>query len=286
MTSRIDAHHHVWDLTVRDQPWIAGPDMAAIRRSFAIGDLVGDATAAGVTGTVLVQTVADVAETEELLDLARAAPLVRGVVGYVDVAAPDVGDQLDRLLAGRSGEWLVGIRSLVQDEPDPTWLMRGKVLAGLRDVARRGLAFDLLVRPHQLDAAVGAVTEVSEGRFVLDHLAKPGIASGAWEPWASRLAALAEHENVSAKLSGLVTEARWASWSTEDLRPYVDHALATFGPDRLLFGSDWPVCTLAATYGTVVATLEELLVGLSVDERAAVFGGTAAATYHLPLEAT
>jgi L-fuconolactonase len=281
VTPRIDAHHHVWDLAVRDQPWIADASMAPIRRSFEITELTAEATASGIAGTVVVQTVAEVAETEELLDLAETTPLVLGVVGYVDLAAPDVGEQLDRMLGRPSGRWLVGIRSPVQDEPDPAWLQRPAVMAGLRAVARRGLTFDLLIRPNQLESALIAVTAVAECRFVVDHLAKPAIASGAWEPWATGLAALAARGNVSAKLSGMVTEASWATWSAADLRPYVDHALSAFGPDRLLFGSDWPVCTLAAPYAGVVAAVENLVGGLSTDERAAVLGGTAAAVYGL-----
>jgi L-fuconolactonase len=281
VTFRTDAHHHVWDLGVRDQPWITGEAMVPIRRSFGIDDLALDAAAAGVTATIVVQTVPEIAETEELLDLAAATPLVAGVVGYVDLAAPDAGEQLDRLRERPSGGWLVGIRSPVQDEPDPGWLVRPAVLAGLREVARRDLVYDLLIRPHQLDAALAAVTEVPEGHYVVDHLAKPAIASGAWEPWASGLTALAAHGNVFAKLSGLVTEARWATWSTSDLRPYVDHATTVFGADRLLFGSDWPVCTLAAPYGRVVGAVDELLADLSTVERDAVVGGTAAAVYGL-----
>jgi L-fuconolactonase len=271
----------VWDLAVRDQPWITGDAMAPLRRSFGVEDLAPQAAAAGVAATVVVQTVAAVAETEELLDLADVTHLVAGVVGYVDVAAPDVGDQLDRLQARPSGAWLVGIRSPVQDEPDPTWLARPAVLAGLREVARRGLVYDLLIRPHQLDAALVAVGQVPEGRYVIDHLAKPAIAAGGWEPWATGRAALAARGNVTAKLSGLVTEATWATWSPSDLRPYAEHALAELGPDRLLFGSDWPVCTLAAPYPRIVAAADELVAGLAASERAAVMGGTATAVYRL-----
>ena len=281
MTPRVDAHHHVWDLDVRDQPWITGDAMAPIRRSFGIDDLAGKAAAAGVAATIVVQTVAEIGETEELLDLAQATPLVAGVVGYVDLAAPDVGEQLDRLQERPSGGWLAGIRNLVQDEPDPGWLVRPAVVAGLREVARRDLVYDLLIRPHQLDAALATVTQVPDGRYVLDHLAKPPVAAEGWEPWGSRLAALATRGNVAAKISGLVTEASWDCWSTSDLRPFVDHALAAFGPERLLFGSDWPVCTLAAPYCRVVAAAEELVDGLSASERAAVMGGTAATVYGL-----
>ena len=207
-------------------------------------------------------------------------PLVRGVVGYVDVTAPDVGEQLDRLLASPSGAWLVGIRSLVQEEPDPDWLVRPTVLAGLREIARRDLVYDLLIRSDQLDAAARAARAV-DGRFVLDHLAKPDIAFGGWEPWATGLAALATCENVTAKLSGLVTEANWTTWSVADLQPYVDHALEAFGPGRLLFGSDWPVCLLAASYEQVVAAAHELIGRLTLDERTDILGGTATAIYRL-----
>jgi L-fuconolactonase len=258
------------------------PDtMAPIRRSFGIDEFAAEARSNAVDSSVVVQTVADVTETEELLDLAAASTLVGGVVGWVDVGATDVGDQLDRLLARPSGSWLVGIRSLAEYEPDPAWLARPAVLAGLREVARRGLCNDLLVLPHQLTAAVTATREVTESRFVLDHLAKPQIAAGVYQPWARELAELAQHENVSAKFSGLVTEANWSTWTPSDIRPYVDHALSVFGPDRLIFGSDWPVCTLAASYRRIVDLAEDLIGALSTDEEVAVFGGNATKIYEL-----
>lgn len=278
---RIDAHHHVWDLTARAQDWIAGEAMAPIARSFDLTDLADAAVGHAIGGTVVVQTVADIAETEELLDLARATTLVRGVVGYVDLTAGEVGEQLDRLLERPSGSALVGLRSLVQDEPDPAWLLRPDVRRGLRAVADRGLAFDLLIKPHQLRTAVACVALLGDMRLVVDHLAKPGVAARAWEPWATDIGRLASFENVSAKLSGLVTEADWRSWSPADLRPYVDHALEMFGTDRLMFGSDWPVCTLAAPYSTVVEVTEQLLADLSEDERGRIFGSNAVSTYRL-----
>ena len=281
VTRRIDAHHHVWDLAVRDQPWMVADAMAPIRRSFGIDEYAGDAQSNGIDSSVVVQTVADITETEELLDLAVASTLVAGVVGWVDVGAPNVGDQLDRLLARPSGAWLVGIRSLVQYEPDPAWLARPAVLAGLREVARRNLCNELLVLPHQLDAVVNVTREVTESRFVLDHLAKPPIAAGAWEPWSSELSTLAQSENVSAKISGLVTEADWATWTSSDIRPYVNHALSVFGPERIIFGSDWPVCTLAASYRRIVDLAEHFLGELSTDEQAAVLGANATKIYSL-----
>jgi len=260
---------------------MSGDAMAPIRRSFGIGEYIDEATANGIDASVVVQTVASTAETEELLDLAAATPRVAGVVGWVDLAAFDVADQLDRLLAKPSGRWLVGIRSLVQYEPDPAWLQRPAVLVGLREVASRGLVNELLVLPHQLPSMLVAVREVGDSQFVLDHLAKPAIAAAQWDPWATDLAAVARCENVVAKISGLVTEADWSHWTSKDLREYVDHAVAVFGPHRILFGTDWPVCTLAASYGQLVDVARALLGGLSVDEQAAIFGANAAATYQL-----
>lgn len=281
MTRRIDAHHHVWDLTVRDQPWMVADTMASIRRSFTIGEFAVEAARNGVAASVVVQTVSDVRETEELLDMAAAIPLVVGVVGWVDLASPDVGDRLDELLARPSGSWLSGVRSPVQYEPDAEWLRRPAVIAGLREVAKRGLVNELLVVPHQLTEVVTVLGEVPEGRFVLDHLAKPDIASMAWEPWAADLAAVSKRENIVAKFSGLVTEADWSKWSISDLRPYFDHALTSFGTERIVFGTDWPVCTLAASYQRIVDLAEQLTAGLSPDELTAIFGGNATKVYAL-----
>ena len=281
MTLRIDAHHHLWDLAARPQPWMDGAEMEPVRRSFAVADLTAALAGHHIDATVVVQTVADITETEELLDLAEAEPLIAGVVGYVDVAAPDVDEQLDRLRCRASGRWLVGVRSLVQYETDPNWLRRPAVVDGLRAVAAHDLVHDLLILPHQIDATVDAVSTVDEGAFVIDHLAKPNIAGDQWQPWAGGIAELARRPNVTAKLSGLVTEARWATWTADQLRPYLDHALATFGPSRLMFGSDWPVCTLAATYDRVVESITDLTSTLAPDEQAAIFGCTATAVYSL-----
>ena len=169
----------------------------------------------------------------------------------------------------------------MQDEPDPNWLLRPDVIEGLRAVAARGLVYDLLILPTQIEAAIGAVAQVPDGRFVVDHLAKPEIVDRQWEPWASAIAALADHEHVCCKLSGMVTEADWEHWTIDDLRPYAEHVVEQFGPDRILFGTDWPVCTLAASYDTVVDVAEQLTASLSDSERAAIFGGNATRVYAL-----
>lgn len=278
----MDAHHHVWDLAVRDQEWIAGEAMAPIRRSFGVADLAAVARPAGVGASVLVQTVTVADETPELLALAEAHDLVGAVVGWVDLTAPGVADDLAALAGGAGGRWLRGIRHQVQGEPDPRWLCRPQVRRGLSAVAAAGLAYELLTLPHQLPAAVETVAALPDLRFVLDHCSKPPVAAGDLEPWATRVRRLARHENVVCKLSGLVTEADWASWRVRDLAPYVEVVLDAFGPDRLAFGSDWPVCLLAASYAEVVAAAEELIAGLSAAEREAVFAGTARRAYRIP----
>jgi L-fuconolactonase len=277
----VDAHHHVWDLSVRDQDWITGPELQPLRRDFTVADLEPEAHAAGVDRTVLVQTITVAEETPEFLALADAHDLIAGVVGWTDLTRPDITDELARLRELPGGHHLKGIRHQVQGEPDPNWLLRPDVLRGLTAVADAGLVYDLLVLPHQFPAAVEVAAALPQLTFVLDHLGKPPVAAGQLEPWSTSLRSLAALPNTYCKLSGLVTEADWKTWSTQDLHPYTDTALDAFGPSRLMFGSDWPVCTLAATYGQVADTAGELTDGLSAAERADVFEGTATRVYDL-----
>jgi L-fuconolactonase len=277
----VDAHHHVWDLTIRDQDWIRGPELQPIRRSFTIAELEAEARPVGVDRTVLVQTVTVAEETPEFLALAEDSEIVAGVVGWTDLTSPGVADALARLRELPGGPYLRGIRHQVQGEPDPEWLLRPDVHRGLTAVAEAGLVYDLLVLPHQLPACVKAAASLPGLTFVLDHLGKPPIASGALEPWATGIRALAALPNTVCKLSGMVTEADWKSWSTADLRPYADTVLDAFGPDRLMFGSDWPVCTLAATYADVTDTAVALTQDLGDHERAQLFEHTAARDYRL-----
>jgi L-fucono-1,5-lactonase len=278
----IDAHHHVWDLSVRDQDWITGPDLAPIRRTFSLDDLAPEARAADVRATVLVQTVTVAEETPEFLAIADGSDLVAGVVGWTDLTAPGIADTLAALRELPGGDRLVGIRHQVQGEPDPTWLLRPDVLRGLAAVASAGLVYDLVVLPHQLPAATEAAARLPDLTFVLDHLGKPPIASKELEPWASAVRALAARPNTVCKLSGMVTEAAWSTWTTPDLAPYADTVLDAFGPSRLMFGSDWPVCRLAASYAEVVAAARALTHRLAEDERRAVFETTAGRVYGLP----
>jgi L-fuconolactonase len=271
----IDAHHHLWeDLSRRDYDWLAGLDR--IRRPYTVANLTAVSPA---DRTVLVQTVPSVEETVEFLATAEATPLIAGVVGWVDLTAPDITDRLASLRSSPGGDYLVGIRHPAQDEPDPDWLTRPEVVRGIKAVAQAGLTYDVLVQPPQHQAAVRLADAVPGVRLVLDHAGKPAIAADGHAPWASFLTELALRPNVYCKLSGLITEADWTTWTAEDLRPYAEHVLETFGPSRVMFGSDWPVCELAATYDQVLTTARACTADLSPSEREDVFAGTATRAY-------
>lgn len=280
---RIDAHHHVWDLDRRAQHWLTDASMAPIRRSFTVGDLAGPTAEAGIDHTILVQVLADAAETVEFLALAAGSELVAGVIGWADLTTDDIRHTLAALRGEPGGERLVGIRHLVQAEADPAWLSRADVRRGLRAVQQAGLCYDLLTLPHQLPAAIAAVRALPDLTFVVDHLSKPPIATGELEPWATRIRELAAEPNVYCKLSGMATEADWRSWNVAALRPYAEIALEAFGPERVMFGSDWPVCLLAGSYAEIVAAAEELIAGLTPSERAQVRSASAVRAYRLDL---
>ena len=276
----VDAHHHFWDPAAADYPWLTN-DLAPIRRAFGPADLEPVLRATGVDATVLVQTRSSLDETVDFLAVADAARFVRGVVGWVDLADPGVADTIAALRERPGGTHLVGIRHQAHDEPDPDWLVRDDVIRGIEAVGRAGLVYDLLVRSRELPAALALARRLPDTRFVIDHVAKPPIASGALEPWASRIAPFRDLEHVACKISGMVTEADWSTWTPADLQPYVDHVLGVFGPERLLFGSDWPVCLLAASYERVLDAARTTLATLGDDDRAKVLGGTAVRVYRL-----
>jgi L-fuconolactonase len=277
----VDAHHHLWDLGVRDQDWITGPALAPLRRDFLLGDYQSVADANGIAASIVVQTVTVPGETPELLALGAADDLIAGVVGWTDLTAPDIADRIAALKEQPGGGKLVGLRHEVQSEPDPDWLTQPDVLRGLGAIARAGLVYDLVITAGQLGASARAAAAVPDLVFVLDHLGKPPVAAGHTEPWAQDLRGLAALPNTVAKLSGLVTEADWRRWQVADLRPYAELALDAFGPARMMFGSDWPVCTLAANYPDVLAAARDLTAGLSPAEREALFAGTATSVYGL-----
>jgi L-fuconolactonase len=280
-TPVVDSHHHFWDPTHRDYYWMGGDELASIRKTFGPDDLRPLLGQNKVDRTVIVQTVPSVKETEEFLAIAADTDYVTGVVGWVDLTNPGVGDILAKLKAGGNGNYLVGIRHQVHDEEDPDWVAREDVIRGIKAVGAAGLAYDLLPKQRELPACLPPVDANPDMRFVVDHIAKPLIADGEMEPWSARLEELARRPNVYCKLSGIVTEANWTGWKPEDLKPYLDRVLEWFGEDRVMFGSDWPVCLLASDYETVKGTLESLLGNPDGATYAKIFGANATALYCL-----
>ena len=276
---RIDAHHHVWQMDRYDYAWM-GPELEVLHRDYGPDDLEPNLRHHRIEHTVLVQTISSVEETRWFLELAGAYPFIAGVVGWVDLTDPEVGQTIEEL---RAGAKLVGIRHQVHDEPDARWLLRAEVLRGLEEVSNHGLAYDLLIRPAHLAVSLAVARRVPDLRLIVDHIAKPAIAQRGWDDWADGIAALAACPNVACKLSGMVTEADWKQWTLEDFGPYIAHVLEQFGPDRVMFGSDWPVCLLAGSYDQVVEMLTSHLESLSSHERRHVFGNTAANWYRIPL---
>ncbi|PZE25917.1 amidohydrolase [Curtobacterium sp. MCLR17_055] len=274
----IDAHHHLWDPADRPYPWM-DDSVAPIRRRFDVDDLRAATRSTDVTRTIVVQAVHDPGETAWLLE--QPEP-VAGVVGWVDLTAPDVVDRIAALIAGSGGDRpastrLVGIRHQAHDEPDPDWLARPEVVRGVRAVAAAGLVFDVLVRAREHRAALALLDAVPEGSFVLDHAGKPDIAGG--DPgWAGRIDDFAARPNVACKVSGMFTEAG-PEWRRQPVDRYVRAVVERFGPERSLFGSDWPVSTLATTYDDVVRRTTDALADLTPDERQSVLSRTAERTY-------
>jgi L-fuconolactonase len=282
---RVDAHHHLWpDPHPADYPWMSD-ELAAIRRPFQPADLAAAIAPARIDATVLVQTRASEDETATFLGHAAANPFIAAVVGWTDLTDPGVAEALARLRELPGGDALVGIRHQVQDEPDPDWLLRSDVQRGIAAVGAAGLAYDLLVRTRELPAAAATVRSLPDVRFVLDHLAKPPIAAGgeALVAWADGIRAIAAAPNVVAKVSGLVTEADWEAWTIDDLVVPLRVALGAFGPERLLFGSDWPVCLVAGSYGGVVGATDAALTaaGATAAEAERIFGPNAVRAYRL-----
>jgi L-fuconolactonase len=277
----VDSHHHFWDPARRKYPWMRD-DLAAIRRRFGPEDLRPLLSANGADRTVLVQTISSVDETREFLVTAHDTDFIAGVVGWVDLTDPSVGATLAQLRSGPGGAELVAIRHQVHDETDARWLLRDDVRRGIRAVGDAGLAYDFLVRTRELPAALDVARGFPDMRFVIDHLAKPRIGAGPRDlEWEDAMAPFARCENVSCKLSGLVTEAGWTTWRPADLEPYIRRALDWFGPARCMFGSDWPVCLLAATYAQVVDAMRHALADLGDSEAEAVWGGNATRVYRL-----
>jgi L-fuconolactonase len=274
---KIDAHQHFWQFDPVRDSWIT-PAMEAIRRDFLPEDLRPLLERHGIEGCVAVQADQSEDETRFLLDLAETHRFVQGVVGWVDLRAADIRE---RLADFAEYPRLKGFRHVVQSEPDELFLLRTEFLNGLRALDEFGFTYDLLLYPNQLPVARECVSRLPNQKFVLDHLAKPYIKQGVLDKWKHDLRNLARRENVWCKLSGMVTEADWAHWQRADFRPYLDAALDAFGTERVLFGSDWPACLVAAEYDQVVEIVEEYFAGFSETERDRFWGGNATKVYQL-----
>lgn len=274
---RIDAHHHFWRYCPEEYGWI-GDHMAAIRRDFLPDDLRRTIAGAGVDGVVSVQARQSLAETDWLLDLAARNDFIRGVVGWVPLADPRVGECLERYASQAKFR---AVRHVVQGEPDGRFILGADFNRGVAQLRRWHLVYDILILERHLPQTIEFVDRHPEQVFVLDHIAKPRIAENRFEPWATNLRELARRPRVYCKLSGLVTEADHRQWTEAQLRPYLEIVLEAFGPDRVMFGSDWPVCLVACDYGRWHGLVRDFVAGLSPAEQARVFGGTACEAYSL-----
>ena len=276
---RVDAHQHFWNLDLVEYPWLTA-DYGPLRRNYEPPELAPQIAAAGIERTVLVQAADSYAETAYLLSLADRYEWIGAVTGWVPLLKPDeAADALDRYLHHHRFR---GVRHLIHTEPDPDWIIQERVIESLRVLARRKVLFEVVaVFPNHLVHVPTLAEQVPDLTIIIDHLAKPPIKDRGWDSWATQLAAAARCPKVSAKISGLNTAAEWTSWTAHDLRPYIDFAIEQFGVDRLMFGSDWPVCILAGDYAKVWEETNRALDRCTHEEREAILGGTAARVYQI-----
>lgn len=256
---RIDSHHHLWDLSIRPQDWMVGEGMEPVKRNFDADDLRNAIAGSGIEKTILVHATTTNAETFELLALAEIDPTIVGVVGWLQIDSPSAIADCEKYLQATGASYLKGIRDVAQDLPDSNYLAKPQSIATVQQLGKMGLTYDILTKTPELKAAIELIKACPDVQFVLDHISKPYIAKEEIEPWKSLITQLASFDNVSCKISGMVTEAKWNIWKTEDFAPYVDHIIDSFTPQRLMFGSDWPVALLAASsYSEVVQLAEKL----------------------------
>jgi L-fuconolactonase len=274
---RIDAHHHFWNFDPERDAWIT-PEMEVIQKNFLPKNLKPLLAASGIDGTVAVQADQSDEETIFLLSLAEKNNFIKGVVGWVDLRADDLEQQL-RNYVGR--KLLKGFRHIIQGERDSKFMIRPEFIRGISTIHRLGYTYDVLIYHHQLPMAIEFVRSCPEIPLVVDHLAKPPIKDGNWQTWAKGMRMLADFPNVHCKVSGMVTEADWFKWKSEDFKVYLDVVTEAFGPGRLMYGSDWPVCLIAATYEQQLLLLENYFSQFTPSERAAVFGLNAKKFYRL-----
>ncbi|MDF2157066.1 amidohydrolase family protein [Algoriphagus sp. CAU 1675] len=273
---KIDAHQHFWQFDPVRDSWIT-EDMGRIRRNFLPEDLYPLLKSSGIEACIAVQADTSLRETDFLLDLAGQYSWISGVVGWVDLSSLNL-DQTLEVYSGNSK--LLGFREILQSK-DPQFMLREKFIQGIQAIGKKGYTYDILVYPHHLSASLELVKKCPNQKFVIDHLAKPYIKDKEWKEWKKAMQPIAERELVYCKVSGMVTEADWKNWTEDDLAPYLEIALELFGPDRLMYGSDWPVCLLAGEYGQVYEVIQNWTSRLSKSERDRILGETAAEFYHI-----
>ena len=273
----VDSHHHFWDVSKLDYPWMP-PGPSVVRRNYLPRDLKPLIDEVSIQKTVLVQAYQSLEEANFLLDIAESTEFVAGVVVWVDIQSPSVGDDLDALM---QRDKLVGIRHQVEDDPDDDWLVRDSTIHGLQEIAARDLAYDMLVKPRHMRNVPTVAGRVPGLRMVVDHIAKPFIEDQVISPWDSLMNEIAYIPGIHCKVSGMVTEADHSNWKVEDLAPYVSHVKEAFGIERLMFGSDWPVCLFAASYREVLNAAIEAIGPMTEEERAGFMGGNATRFYKI-----
>lgn len=280
---RIDSHHHLWDPSWRKYEWMQNAELTKIAKPFLLPEYESVALPKGISNSILVQVLPTYEETPDFLEIAAGSKTIAGVIGWIDLTQADSWRKISHYRELEGGTKLVGIRELIQDHPGPGWMLQNQVITNVRKLGEIGLVFDLLTLDHQLVDAVELVRSCPEVTFVLDHLSKPKIATRDIASWQRNIAKLALAENVNCKISGMVTEADWQNWQRSDFEPYFKIALEAFGPKRLLFGSDWPVCNLAGDYSEVYELADFLTQDLSETENALFWGGNAVRIYKLDI---
>lgn len=278
---RIDSHQHYWKASRGDYHWMT-PQVPVLCRDYLPSDLHSALARHGIEKTIVVQAAQTVAETDFLLDLAAADNSIAGVVGWLDMESPDFPRQFEHY---RKCAKFIAIRPMLQDIPDDRWILRPSVLAALQIIAAADFPFEFLTYPRHLPFMLEALDAVPGLRAVIDHISKPEIRAGKLEPWKGLMTQAAQHKNLYCKLSGMITEADHDHWSANNLRPYVEHVVECFGPDRIMFGSDWPVCLLAGSYDQVIGALHEILASaLDAEAERKLFGTNAARFYKIDFE--
>jgi L-fuconolactonase len=274
---RVDSHQHFWKYDVQRHSWISD-EMKVLKRDYLPPDLLPELRANGMAGCIAVQADQSEQETDFLLELAGKYNVVKGVVGWVDLQSPEISERLQHYSQFNK---LCGFRHIVQAEADDNFMLRPEFCRGINALKKYSFTYDLLIYARQLPAALELVSRFPDQPFVIDHIAKPSIRTGMLAPWAAQMRALADYSNVYCKLSGLITEADWRNWRIQDLLPYLDVVFETFGPERLMFGSDWPVCLLAGTYQQVKQLIEGFVGKLSIQQKKDIFGLNALRFYGL-----